>query len=384
MQIGTLASASLLVPQFLWGTGKGKSSPGDKKLVVLQLSGGNDWLNTVIPVRNDDYYRARPVIGITKADALSLNDESGLHPSLVGLKKLYDEGHVSIVNGVGYPQPNRSHFESMRIWQTASPENRLEQTGWLGRGLDRLPEGIQAIELADSLNPALHGNNTHAVAFKNLAQFYKASTDPYLAALGHAQEHHEGLPEYLYTSVRETSSAAEYIYQQSKIYTTTQTYPATQIGRDLKLIGSLINAHADKKIYYGNLLGFDTHIGQPNKQKSLFTDLDEALTAFTGDLQTGDTFNDTVILIFSEFGRRVQENASKGTDHGAAGNILLIGGGIKKAGIYNPMPSIADLEDGDLKYKVDFRSAYATILDNWLGMPSQEVLGGNFDKLAIL
>ena len=392
IQLSSLASASLMMPKFLKAFEHQPLSlpgPGKRCLIVVQLSGGNDGLNTVIPYRNDIYYKSRPLIGIQKTDALTLTDDAGLNPALKGLKQLYDEGHVSIINGVGYPQPNRSHFRSMDIWQSGSTADEIVSTGWLGRYMDNCKEcahATQAIEIDDSLSMAMKGKDKSGLAVRDINQFYSAATDPYFVKLAktHQEEHDAQLAGYLYKTLRETTSAADYIYKQSKIYNTTALYPDTQIGKRMKTIGSLINSNTDTQVYYVSHGSFDTHAGQKDRQDKLFKELDESLTALVADLKKNNRFNDVLIMTFSEFGRRVSQNASNGTDHGTASSMFFIGGGIKKAGLYNEIPNLSDLDDGDLKYKVDFKQAYATVLDKWLDTGTEHILSKKYEPLNFI
>lgn len=392
IQLGTLASASLMVPKFLKAfEQKQLSLPGQGKraLIIIQLSGGNDGLNTVIPYYNDIYYRSRPVLGIKKADAINLTDEVGLNPALTGIKCLYDDGYVSIINGVGYPEPNRSHFRSMDIWQSGSSSGEVVTTGWLGRYIDSCKDcqhNTLALEIDDSLSLAMKGRDKSGLAIRDVNQFYSAATDPYFVKLAktHQDEHDERLADYLYKTLRETSSAAGYIYQQSKIYATTQTYPDTAIGKRMKTISSLIVANTDTQVYYLSHGSFDTHVNQPDRQKKLLGELDEAVTALVTDLKQNNRFDDVLIMTFSEFGRRVAENASKGTDHGTANSMFMIGGGLKKAGLYNDIPSLTNLDQGDVKYELDFKQVYTTILDRWLSTDPRAILDGSYVPLTFI
>jgi uncharacterized protein (DUF1501 family) len=392
IQLSSLASASLMVPRFLKAFEHNPLSlpgGGKKSLVVIQLSGGNDGLNTVIPYYNDIYYKSRPVIGIKKTDALALTDEVGLNPALTGIKSLYDQGFVSIINGVGYPEPNRSHFRSMDIWQSGSTADQVVSTGWLGRYIDGCKDctnNTMGLEIDDSLSLAMKGKDKSALAVRDINQFYNAATDPYFVKLAktHDDEHDAKLANYLNQTLRETSSAAGYIYQQSKIYNTTQVYPDTAIGKRMKTIGSLIVANTDTQVYYLSHGSFDTHVNQADRQKKLFEELDAALTALVADLKQNNRFNDTLIMTFSEFGRRVGENASKGTDHGTANSMFMIGGGIKKGGLYNNIPNLGDLDHGDVKYELDFKQVYATVLDRWLATDPRSVLDGKYEPLTFI
>jgi len=391
IQLGSLASASLMVPKLLKGFELSPLAPaGNKVLLVIQLSGGNDGLNTIIPYRNDIYYKNRPLIGIARDKALSLTDDVGISPALKTVKQLYDDGHVSIVNNVGYHAPNRSHFRSMDIWQTASSANEVLASGWLGRYLDNVYDRCDmnnalAIEVDDTLSLAMKGEVKNAIAAKNVEQFHSAAANGYFKKLATHEDEHEAEPAaYLYKTLRETTSAADYIYAQSRIYKTRAAYPDTEIGKRMKTIGSLIVSNAKTNVYYISHGSFDTHVNQNERQQRLFGQLDAALAALVEDLKSNNRFEDVLIMTFSEFGRRVSQNASKGTDHGTANNMLFISGGLKKAGLYNAMPCLTDLDDGDLKYDIDFRQVYATVLDNWLSANSRDILGGKYDRLGFL
>lgn len=386
LQIGSLATASFMVPKFLKAFEKPVMVPsGNKVLVVIQLSGGNDGLNTVIPVRNDIYYRERPKLGITKNDAVLLTDEVGLNPALTAFKGLYDDGSLSILNSVGYPNPDRSHFRSMDIWQSASASNEFLTTGWVGRYLDAQCKGCdkptQAIEMDDVLSLAMKGEESNALALKDPAKLFNTSNSKYFKDItGNHQQGDEAV-DYLYKTMSETMSSAEYIFNQSKVHPTSQTYPATELGKDLKTIASLIFSDINTKIYYVSLGSFDTHVAQEGQQKRLFTELNDAVKAFTDDLKKNGRFDDVLMMTFSEFGRRVAQNASGGTDHGTANNMFLIGGGLKQKGVLNALPDLSDLNEGDLKHKVDFKSVYATVLNKWLGANDQTILGKQFEYL---
>lgn len=381
IQLGSLATASLLMPEFLKAFEKGTLvPPGNKVTVIIQLSGGNDGLNTVIPYRNDLYYSNRPKLGIQRSSSLALTDEAGLHPSLTAFKELYDEGSMGIFNNVGYPNPDKSHFRSMDIWQTASNSNEYWNTGWVGRYLDAQCLGCdkptQALEIDDVLSLALKGENIKGLAFEDPRRLYNTSQEKYFKELlvQHQKDIQEQPVEYLYKTMADTISSADYIFKQSKQRPSTETYPNTELGKGLKTIASLIFSEINTKVYYISLGSFDTHINQDAQQKRLFTELNEAVKAFVKDLKTNNRFNDVLLFTFSEFGRRVAQNASGGTDHGKANNMFFIGGGLKKNGLYNPLPDLSNLDDGDLKYQLDFRQIYATVLNNWLGADANQIL----------
>ena len=392
LKISSMASSMLFVPKFLKAF---ESNPmldtKGKVLIVLQLTGGNDGLNTIIPYRNDIYYRSRPLIAIKKEDAINLTDDIGLNPSLKNIKTLFDQGYVSIINNVGYPDPNRSHFRSMDIWQSGSSAEQMINSGWLGRYFDTLQDEATnnrnsfAIEVDDTLSLAMKGKNKTAIAVKNIEQFHKAAGNPFYKKLAaHNMEHESKLAGYLYQTLRETTSSADYIYQQSKIYNSTQVYPDTALGKRMKTIGSLIISGADTKVFYLSHGSFDTHVDQINRQQKLFEQMDEALFALVSDLKQNNRFKDVLIMTFSEFGRRVAQNASNGTDHGTASNMFIISESLKKQGLYNPIADLDNLDQGDLKYQIDFKEVYSTILNKWLNANGEVVLNKKYQSLDFI
>lgn len=384
LQIGTLATASMMMPKFLRAlSGNSMVTPGNKVLVVLQLSGGNDGLNTVIPFRNDIYYQSRPRLGIEKDKSLFLTDEAGINPALPFFKELFDDGGLAILNSVGYPNPDRSHFRSMDIWQSASDSDKYIYTGWLGRYLDAQCNGcdkpVQALEVDDVLSLALKGENNKAIAVKDPKRLYNTSHERYFKDINAAHDHGDETVDYLYKILSETLNSADYIYQQSKSHPSGKIYPSTETGKNLKTISSLIMSDINTKVYYLSLGSFDTHVNQENQQTRLFTELNDAISVFVKDLKDNNRFQDVMIMTFSEFGRRVAQNASGGTDHGTANNMFFIGGGLKQKGLINAMPDLGDLNEGDLKYKVDFKNVYATALNKWLGADDTEILGKQYE-----
>ena len=386
LQIGSLASAAFMMPKFLKAFEKPMMvPPGNKVVVVIQFSGGNDGLNTVIPVRNDIYYKGRPGLGIAKDKALAITDEVGLNPALEAIKGLYDDGSLGILNNVGYPNPDRSHFRSMDIWQSASASSEYINTGWVGRYLDAQCKGCdkptQAMELDDVLSLALKGEESKGLAFKDPKKLFNTSNGKYFKDINASHQSGEETVDYLYKTMSETISSADYIFEQSKAHPSGETYPGTELGRDLKTIASLIFSDINTKVYYVSLGSFDTHVNQENQQKRLFTELNDAVKAFTSDLKKNNRFNDVLMMTFSEFGRRVAQNASGGTDHGTANNMFFISGGLKQKGVLNAMPDLTDLNDGDLKHKIDFKNVYATVLNKWLGADDKMILGNKFDYL---
>jgi len=391
IQSGSLAAASLFVPRMLKAfEGPGTLPAGNKILIVLQLTGGNDGLNTFIPYRNDLYYRSRPRIGIKRERALHLTDEMGVNSALPYFKTLFDEGNMGILNSVGYPQPDRSHFRSMDIWHTASNSTEYLNTGWLGRYLDQqcasCEHPSQALEIGEVLGLCLKGNNHNGIAFTDAARLYRTAKDPLLTKLvsSHEHEHSSHTVDYLYQTLAGTVNNAYYIFQSSRQFPVSAAYPGTSIGKDLKTIASLILSDINTRVYYLSVGSFDTHAAQEPRQQKLFRELDEAIAVFVADMKRHSRFDDILIAGFSEFGRRVEQNSSGGTDHGAANNMFFLGGKIKQQGLLNDLPDLADLDDGDIRYKVDFRQVYATLLENWLGVQSQTILNGKFTPLPFL
>ena len=357
--------------------------------MIIQLSGGNDGLNTVIPYRNDLYYKYRPTISIKENKVIKLSDSVGLHPSLSPLKRLYDDGLLAIINNVGYPNPNRSHFRSTDIWQTASDSNEYLQSGWVGRYLDSFGKNhYNAIEIDDSLSLMMKGENMSDIATKSASQLYKTSQDPFLKKIlsyqndEHLSEHNLG---YLYKTMIAAESSAKHIFFNAKKVVKANNYPNNGFANQLKTMAQFINSGMETKVFYSSLGGFDTHSYQNNKQKRLLDMYAESMEAFVNDLKKQNTFKDTLILTFTEFGRRVKQNSAHGTDHGAANNVFIIGDNLKKQGLYNDLASISDLDaNGDIKYEIDFRTVYATILNKWLQVNDKRILNKYYNYLDFI
>jgi len=388
-----LASASMLIPGFIKASNPFLSPAAKPKVfVVIQFSGGNDGLNCIVPFRDDLYHKYRPTLGYSKDELIHLSDDIGMNYNLQGLADLFFNGDVVLINNVGYPNPNRSHFRSMDIWQTASDEQVYLQSGWLGRVLDSSCNNGHcvkphfAVELDDSLSLALKGMEMSGFAVRDPKQLKNTSENKLIDEIAHqhvdGDEHHNVT--YLHKLLTDTTESADYIYAQSKIYASTAVYPQNEFGNQLKTIAELIISETNTSVYYVSLSGFDTHAlqrGQQEKQLKVYAD---ALKVFCNDLKANGKFSDTLIMTFSEFGRRVEENGSKGTDHGTANNIYLISGGFKQGGMMNDMPDLSKLEEGDLVYNVDFRHVYATILDKWMQVDSKAVLGKGFGVLDFI
>ncbi|THV61896.1 DUF1501 domain-containing protein [Chryseobacterium candidae] len=377
LKISSLATASMLMPNFLKAMTLDEAlNPGQNILVVLQFTGGNDGLNTIIPAKNDIYFRERKTLAIQ--DSVPLTDEAGINPSLSYFKELFDSGELSVMNNVGYPNPDKSHFRSMDIWQSASRSDQFLETGWLGRFLDeecyRCDHPTQALEVDDMLSLALKGENNKAFAFKDPKRLYQTSQEKYFKSL-YDHHHDDETVSYLYQTLGSTINNADYIFEKSKARTTEQIYPNSQLGKDFKTVASLIKSDINTQVYYLSIGSFDTHVNQNDRQKKLFNDINEAVKSFVADMKSNGLFKNILLMTFSEFGRRVAQNASNGTDHGTANQMFFISGNLKKKGILNALPDLQNLSEGDLIYKEDFRKVYATILKNWLKAESSKVLG---------
>jgi uncharacterized protein (DUF1501 family) len=386
----SLASSLFFVPNFVKAFEKvAKESLGYKKLVIIQLSGGNDGLNTIIPYTNDIYYKKRPGLSVAKNELIKVTDELGFHQSLAPLKNLYDQGYLSIINNVGYPNPNRSHFRSTDIWQTASDANQYLDTGWLGRYIEQFGKmPYTGIELDDSLSLIMKGESMNGIATKNPRTLFANTQTPYFKKVlnhqsdAHLSEHNLG---YLYKTMIEAKSSAKYIYETSKTYKSSLEYPKNPFGKQLKTTSEFINSNLDSSVYYVSMGGFDTHANQENRQKKLLKTYSESMEVFVNDLKQNDTFKDTLVITFSEFGRRLQQNAAGGTDHGAANNVFIIGENLKTKGFYNDAPNLLNLDsNGDLIHSVDFRSIYATVLDTWLQVDDEAILNKSYNKLNFI
>jgi len=384
-----IASGSLLVPRFLMaGEENMVSEYKGKKLVVLQLNGGNDGLNTFIPYRNDIYYQLRPGIGIDPGKVIQVTDDLGMNAGLSALQPLYDNGEFVIINNVGYPNPDRSHFRSMDIWQSASDSNVYLKTGWLGRMLDSCcpPEAgpYLGLESNEMLSLALKGKRMKGMAVEDINRLYRITKDQFLSDIATAHYNHGDTLDYLYKTLSDTKKSVAYLKEKADLYISSVSYPQNELANNLKGIAQLINSGIETKVYYASISGFDTHANQTVQQDSLLERISESLASFIEDLRKGGQLDSTMVMVFSEFGRRVKENGSRGTDHGTANNVMILGGNLKKSGFLNEGPDLLNLEDDDLIYSIDFRQIYATLLENFLEVDSKAVLGKSYEKLAFI
>ena len=386
-------------------------------LVVLQMAGGNDGLNTVVPFANDHYRKARPRLGLTETDILKISDEIGLHKALTGFQELYDAGQLAIIQGIGYPNPNRSHFRSTEIWQTASDSERFENTGWLGRYFDNTCAGCDptvAVALGRQMPQAFAAKNPKGICFDSPQnyRFQKAdkpgpgetdtTEDSYrkMNAVDEAQmENSGGTISALHGAVKHAGSPLDFIERTAldaqisseKVRAIASrlenqaTYPGSPLANSLKMVAKLIGGGLPTRVFYVSQGGYDTHTNQTGAHERLLADLGGAVKAFVDDLKAQGNLERVLVMTFSEFGRRVAENASGGTDHGAAAPMFVIGNKVK-AGMLGSYPSLApaQLNQGDLKYTVDFRSVYASVLEQWLKTKSQPILGRKFEPMAVV
>jgi uncharacterized protein (DUF1501 family) len=384
-----IASSSILVPRFLTAAEENMITDyHGKKLVVVQLNGGNDGLNTFIPYRNDIYYQLRPSLGIDPLQVIQITDELGMNAGLQALQPLYDNGELVIINNVGYPNPDRSHFRSMDIWQSASDSHVYMKTGWLGRMLDAScpPDAgpYFGLESSEMLSLALKGNRMKGMAVEDINRLNRISKDPFLDDITTVHYSQGDTLDYLYKTLSDTKRSVAYLKEKADLYKSSIIYPQNELADNLSGIAQLINAGAETKVYYASISGFDTHANQKVQQDNLLERVSQSLAAFIEDLRKGDQLDSTLVMVFSEFGRRVKENGSRGTDHGTANNVMILGGNLKKSGFLNPGPDLMNLEDDDLIYSIDFRRIYATLLENFLEVDSKSVLGKSFEKLAFI
>ncbi len=363
----------------------GQTPTSRKTLVIIQFSGGNDGLNTIIPYRNDIYYRERPKLAIPEGKVLKINDELAFHPALEKLRRWYDDGRFSILNNVGYPNPDRSHFRSMDIWHTASNSNEYLKTGWIGRYLDSQCSGqcqpYQALEIDDQLSLSMKGDQVKGLAVSDPKRLYNQTQNSFYQQLARVNHEEYENVDYLYKTLAETISSADYIHAKTKVASSSTTYPSHELGRRMKTIANFIRTGVDSRVYYVSHGSFDTHVNQQPQQHNLLTQYAEALDSFLQDLKSQGQLDNVVVMTFSEFGRRIKQNASNGTDHGAANVLFLAGSLLKPDSSLTASPNLTDTDQGDLKYTIDFRDVYATLLDRWLDVPSEAILGRKFAGL---
>jgi uncharacterized protein (DUF1501 family) len=365
----------------------------ERMLLLINLQGGNDGLNCIVPHGNPLYYQMRPTLAVAQGDVLAIDQNVGFNPQMRALKAMYDKGDVAVVQSVGYPDPDHSHFRSTEIWQTAAPD-RYEHTGWLGRYLDdaKLPKEnlFNGVAVAQVLPEVLVSNQVDVPSIASLNGYGLVSdrnaiskrtyselvsdnqfpfASPYLGHVAEIEDH--------------AQRGSEELPKLVAGYKTDATYPATPLGRSLALAAQIAGSNIGTKVLYVQHGSFDTHVSQKATQDRLLDEFSEAISAFYNDLASHGNDKKVLTLTFSEFGRRIAENGSRGTDHGEASPLFAIGGGVK-GGLYGATPDLSSTNMGNVRFTTDFRSVYATVLERWLGRPSTKILSGNFDQLPII
>ncbi len=415
----TMLSATATIPLFLDNTVMALNAPDDlradqnsgkdgKILVIVQLSGGNDGLNTIVPYADDQYYRDRPAIAIGRDRVLKANDYIGFNPNLAPLKSLFDDSMMSVIQGVGYPNPNRSHFRSMDIWHTANPEDERNLNGWLGRYFDACCSGEDAkvgVSMGEVSPLAMKGDKLSGLSLERPGDYrYKGSTgtkyldlnqpDTAAGATSVAPVARGKKPEievpsaddqlnFLSRTALDAQASSDKILRAVQNHTTTAQYPRGEFGEGLRTVSAMIRGELPTRVYYVSLGGFDTHANQNGRHDQLMSTLAQGIGAFWQDMKEQKNDQRVMMMTFSEFGRRVSQNASQGTDHGAAAPMFLFGRNIRE-GVIGRHPSLTDLDSGDLKYNIDFRSVYASVLQDWLDAPSKPILGKQFPTFKVV
>jgi uncharacterized protein (DUF1501 family) len=362
-------------------------------LVLINLYGGNDGLNCVVPHGDDRYYQLRQGLAIDRSSVLAIDKNVGLNPGMRSLKALYDKGSVAIVQGVGYPNPDHSHFRSTEIWQTASPES-YQHTGWLGRYFDEAGLArenlFKGVAVSKVLPEVLVSDRTDIPAVPGLNQYSMIADGNAVARDAFSrQAHDQRLPfaspylAHVMEIEADAQRSSEELPRLIAGYKSKAAYPSTGIGRSLALAAQIVGSNLGTRVIYVEHGSFDTHVNQKTTQNLLLMQFSNAIGAFYDDLAAHGNERRVLTLTFSEFGRRIEENGSRGTDHGEASPLFLIGGGVR-GGLYGALPDLSATNMGNVRYSVDFRSVYATVLERWLSRPSASVLNGTFQQLPVL
>ena len=393
LAIGTSAPSGWI--QSLASTLTEQTASQGKVLVVIQLTGGNDGLNSIIPFSNELYYKSRPKLAISKESVLTINPDVGLHPSLRGIASLIEGKNFCVLQGVGYPNPNRSHFESMDIWHSCQRKNSRGSEGWLGRYFSQNKQFDNADSLglhlgSEQLPMALVARGVQTPSIASIEQIRwkgksqstmsgsEAQSNPAEKSL---QDIESSLLDFVSASTSAAMLASERLEKALASPDSSGDFPDSQLGQKLKIISRLLLAGLKTRVYYVTLDGFDTHANQLAAHAGLLRQWSEALHSFHKRLNSAGLGDRVLALTFSEFGRRVAENASQGTDHGAAAPVFLSGPKLEN-NVVGTHPSLSDLDDGDLKFNIDFRSVYATLIEDWLGTSSKSVLTEEYSKLS--
>jgi uncharacterized protein (DUF1501 family) len=406
---GILTLTGVMAPSFLAQTvtsAPGGLADGKRALVVVQMTGGNDGINTVVPFPDDAYAKARPTLALKDENLLKLNDSIALNSALKPLKDMYDGGQVAIVQGVGYPNPSYSHFRSMEIWQSAQPET-APRGGWLGRTLeeaDKAGDKSAFTRMAMTVGNTGQGGGaplafwtekTVVLSFGGLDRFtfkadpsIKTDRDAQMAAARkiYSVASQNSNAEYVRKTALEALEASNDLSKMASSYKPAVQYPKTQFAERLKTIAQLIDSDYGTRVFYVSTDGsFDTHFNELLNHNRLLQQMSEGLSAFYQDLAAHGHADAVMTMTFSEFGRRVNENGSRGTDHGSAGPMFILGGkNTLKPGLYGTYPSLTDLDAGNMKFSVDFRSVYGTVVKKWLNLEPAPIVGGDFPQLNFL
>lgn len=359
-------------------------------LVIIQLAGGNDGLNTVVPFTDDNYHRLRPGLALNRG-LHQINGDLALHPACSGLHRLLGEGKLGIIQNVGYPNPNRSHFRSTEIWETAGDGDRTRRTGWLGRYFDNACSGAPGnadpggIHIGNQLPNSFLSEDPQSIFGVPARSGFTSGND----AVNHAYkrfletDHAGENAEYLRHTMLNTMVTEERVAKHIGDYRTSAGYPRSRLGQSMRRIAALIHAEMETRVYFVSQSGYDTHANQLNNHERLLSDLSNSMSAFQKDLEGHGKDNQVLTMTFSEFGRRPAENASSGTDHGTAAPLFMMGPRVR-APLLGDSPGLGIGPGQDLSHTIDFRQVYATVLQNWLDCPAEPILGGGFDPLAFI
>jgi len=382
-------TSAALAAQELEGTSIEKHP--ERILVVVELSGGNDGLNTVVPYGDPAYYKARPKLGIKEREVIKAADGFGFHPSMVGFERLYKDGMLGIVHGCGYDHPSLSHFSSMGFWHTGVP-NGGEPLGWLGRLADRTYDAKtrnMIVDVGNAQSLAVRSARHSPLVFEDPGRFKRDGTDDektVLAALSQPRATSNATLEFLASTAQNATESSDFVRQASGGYRTPVDYGVGGgLGANLQRVASLIAAGMPTRLYYVTYAGnsFDTHVQQGDLHSRLLMYTADAIRGFTEDMKRIGKSDQVAMMVFTEFGRRVEENGSLGTDHGTATPMFIVGKGVR-GGFYSKHPSLTDLDDGNMKMTTDFRRVYATMIKEWLGYDDvAAVLKGNFEALSV-
>ena len=362
----------------------------ERILVVVELSGGNDGLNTVVPFGDDTYYRVRPNLGIRETEVLKIEDGYGFHPSLVGFERLYKDGMMGVVHGCGYDNPSLSHFSSMGYWHTGVP-NGGEPLGWLGRLADGVydhdAQGNVIVNIGTRQSLAVRARNHQPLVFNDPRSFRREGSDAEQAALERMEVDAAANPtlDFLAATAANAAESSDFVREASASYSTPVDYGIGGLSSQLRRVAALISADMPTRLYYVTYAGnsFDTHVHQADPHARLLAYTADAVRGFVEDLKRINRVDDVAIMMFTEFGRRVEENASLGTDHGTATPMFVVGSGVQ-GGLHGAHPSLTDLDDGNLRMTTDFRRVYATMIEQWLGYKdSASILKDSYEPLQL-